>query len=171
MDEGEALRMEFLKDTGYIFTLGRLENFLGRPIMLPQDVRLGYEGLERARKANQVAGIPIGLVQHLIVWMMEKGHNGRFPGRTVAILKKAPNASAMPLKNLAMVPRHSRVGDYICHFGKSDSRKPFILWKLQDSTSTAIMPQMPIRLERVDHAALRDTGRQSNKSPNRERED
>jgi hypothetical protein len=33
------------------------------------------------------------------------------------------------------------------------------------------MPQMPTGLERVDHAALLDTERQSNKSPNQERED
>jgi hypothetical protein len=77
----------------------------------------------------------------------------------------------MPLKNLAIVPRHARVGDHICHFGQSDSRTPFILRKLQDSTSTEIVPQMPTGLERVDHAALPDTGRQSNESPNRERED
>jgi hypothetical protein len=51
-------------------------------------VRLGYEGLERARKANQVAGVPNGLVQYLIVWMMEKDDNERFPGSTVAVLKK-----------------------------------------------------------------------------------
>jgi hypothetical protein len=166
MDEGEAPQMEFLEDTGYIFILRRLENFLGRPIMLPQDMRLGYEGLERARKANQVAGIPNGLVQYLIVWVMEKDDNERFPGRTVAILKKARNALTMPLKNLGMVPRHSRVGDYICHFGKSDSRTPFILRKLRDSTTTEIMPQMPTGLERVGHAALQDTRRQSNESPN-----
>jgi hypothetical protein len=170
MDESEASQMEFLEDTGYIFALRRLEKFLGRPIMLPQDVRLGYEGLERARKANQAAGVPNSLVQYLIVWMMEKDDNERFPGRTVAILKKAPGALSMPLKNLAMVPRHSRVGDYVCHFGRSDSRTPFILRKLQDSTSTEIMSQLPAGLERVDHATLPDAGMHSNESPNRERE-
>ena len=154
----------FLEDNGYIFTLRRLEMFLGRPIVIPQEIRSGYEKLERLEKEDQGATIPKDLIQYLIVRTTELDGTEKFLGRAVAILKKPPNAPTMPLQNLAMVPRHSRAGDYICYFGESNT--PFILRRQQTSTPTDIILDMPTRLQSVDHAALPVTGRQLNECLN-----